>query len=152
MSSRGFSLVEVLVVIGIFLVLGAVVLPVAGNFYTSSSLEQESNNLVTALRSAHTRSLARFNNSAHGVFLEPAVVPPRYTLYQGVNYAGRQTAYDVVTILPPSFTLSTTIAGADIRFSAGPALTSDVGTITLTPSGQAPRIITVNKFGGIYEN
>ncbi len=144
-------MIELLITVAIFLALGAVVLPVAGNFYTSSSLEQESNNLLTTLRYARTRSFARVNAAAHGVNFEPSAAPPRYTLYQGASYAVRDTSYDFVTTLPAGYTLA--VSGAsDFNFPAGQALPVTATTITITQPAQGSRQITINKFGGIYEN
>ena len=87
---KAFSLIEILVAISIFLILGAVTTPFAINFYQRYQSINERNLLVSLFREARTMSMAGQGSSHHGVH----IASDQYTLFEGPIYAARDQAKD----------------------------------------------------------
>jgi len=151
MTNKGFTLVELLTVIAVGLVLLAVAVPIYGGLQVSSQLNETSSLLVMALREARENSASGLNNSPHGVYIQS----DRYTLYQGVSFGGRDTAYDRETILEDVLSLSFNLVGSggagDINFSQGLAVNNKTGTTTLSHSAQGSIDIVLNSWGIVEE-
>lgn len=144
---RGFTLIEFIVVIGITLLLVAAISPLYSTLQ-SSQLNESSAQIAQTLRMARERSVARVNNSSHGVFFEiNAEGDDRFILYQGVSYGARDTSYDRATTLDSSLSISTTISGNDVNFSKGLGVPNNTGTVTLTHDVSGTRTTTINSFG-----
>ncbi|MDP1719361.1 MAG: prepilin-type N-terminal cleavage/methylation domain-containing protein [bacterium] len=141
-GDQGFTLFELLVVLGIFTILLAIGLPVAYDFYYRSAFESEYNLLFAVLQQARGLSLVNHNESAHGVY----VLPDSFVVFQGPSYAGRIAAQDHV--FPRS--TSVIISGpAELVFSALEGTTAS-STYALTQE-TASRPIYVNSEGLVYE-
>lgn len=156
----GFTLVELMVVVGIAALLAGAAFPLYGNLQVSGQLNETSAQLVQTLRLARTRSVARVNDTAaqpapHGVYLEINAGADRYILYQGASYALRATAHDRAVTLADGLSISTSLAGTgdanDINFSRGLGVPNKTGTITLTHTAGGSRTITLNTFGAVTE-
>jgi len=140
----GFSLLELLFIIGITLLLAATTIPIYGGLQVSSQLNETTSQIIQTIRIAKERSVARINDSAHGVFLDTA--NKKYTLYQGFAWPGTIIREE---ILASAFSLSTT--QADINFSKGLGIPNILATvtITLTHAASGSRQITINSFGAV---
>ena len=79
---KGFTLVELLVVIALTLIIAAAAIPIYGNLQVSSQLNENTSQIIQALRTARERSLAGFNNEAHSVEFQS----DRYILSPGSDY------------------------------------------------------------------
>jgi len=145
---KGFTLIELLIVIGITLVLAGAVSPIYGNLQVSAQLNEESSQIVQAIRLAKEKSSARVNNSQYGVYFQAN----SYTLYQGSAYALRNSSYDRVTTLSDSVTITSTLTGNEINFSKGLGEPSNTGTVTITHSVSGSRVIDINSLGKVEEN
>jgi prepilin-type N-terminal cleavage/methylation domain-containing protein len=145
--NKGFTLVELLVVIGITLVVAVTAVPIYGNLQVSSQLNENSSLIIQTVRTARERSVGRLNNAAHGVYITASA----YTLYQGASYATRNSSYDRTTTLDSVLTMSTTLAGDEVNFSKGLGVPNTTGTITLTHDVQGSKTITINSFGAIQD-
>lgn len=146
-AQGGFTLVELLVVISITLVLAVAAVPIYGNLQVSSQLNENSSLIIQTVRQARERSVARLNNSAHGVY----ITSTSYALYQGSSYATRDSSYDRVTTLDSAVSLSTTLVSKEVNFSRGIGMPNNIGTITLTHEAQGTKTITINSFGMVEE-
>lgn len=140
--SAGFTLFELLVVLGILTILLALGLPVTYDFYYRSIFESEYNLLFAALQQARGLSMVNHNESAHGVY----TLSSDFVVFQGSSYAGRTVSQD--RLFPRS--ASVAISGpAELVFSALDGATAS-STYTLT-QGTASRPIFVNSEGLVYE-
>lgn len=150
-NEKGFTLIELLIVVAIILILVAAAIPIYGNLQVKSQLNENSAQIVQALRTARGRSAARLNNAAHGVYFEinPDNVD-KYILYQGSSYAGRNSSYDRETSLGSSLHISTTVTGNEVNFSKGLGA-PNTGTIILTHDTAGARYISVNSIGMIQD-
>lgn len=148
--NSGFTLIELLTVIGITLVLVVAVVPIYGNLQVSSQLNDSMDQIVQTLRTARERSIARSNDSAHGVFFEiNAPGDDRFILYQGDSYAARDSNYDRALTLSSSIVLSTTLSGDGVTFSKSFGAPNATGTVTLTHDAQGVRTVTITRIGSI---
>jgi prepilin-type N-terminal cleavage/methylation domain-containing protein len=151
---KGFTIIELLIVITITLILAAASVPIYGNLQVSAQLNENSAQIIQALRTAREYSVAGFNNVQHGVFFE--INPDsddRYILYQGSTYATRNSSYDRAVTLDSSLTLSTSLTGGanEVNFSKGLGTPIQIGTITLTHDASGSKVIVVNSFGMVEE-
>lgn len=144
-KGEGFTLIEILIVIGITIALTAVVVPIYGNLQVKSQLNENSSQIIQTLRTARQRSVARFNNEQHGVKL----LTNGYILYQDLV----DSDYDREVILDESMSLSWNLSGGadSINFSKGLGLPDVTGTVTLTNEISGSRSIIINSFGLVEE-
>lgn len=89
-SKSGFTLIEILISLGIFAILFAIGLPLSLDSYRNYILNSETSNLVTLIRRAESLALSNVHNSSHGIYIEE----DRIILFEGESYAARNTAFD----------------------------------------------------------
>ena len=123
----GFTLIEILVVVAIFVIVLGFALGVGSEFYRSQVLIAEKDNLVGLLRSARNQAMNNINQSSHGVFIDSN----QYILFEGESYSARHQDFDEA--FPLSYGVS--IGGAnEVVFRALDGQSSASGTITITNS------------------
>lgn len=139
-NKKGFSLIELIVVIGIMSVLGST------SFYTFKSFQNHNllNNTAQVIAQSLTRaqilSRAVKNDSAWGIYVQI----DKATTYQGDNFASRNTAYDEDLNFPGVITAE---AAVDINFEklSGQLASSKQININLVNGGG--KTITINTKG-----
>jgi len=89
---KGFTLIEVLIVIAILGGLAGLGLFVSIDFYKSYAFHSERNIVVSVIQKARSQSLANINESKHGVYFGTN----NYVIFQGGNYASRNATYDEI--------------------------------------------------------
>jgi prepilin-type N-terminal cleavage/methylation domain-containing protein len=149
-SKSGFTLVELLIVIALFIVVIGASLPLTSHLRVSAQLNDAADGLVHTIRTAQERAKSRFRGQAHGVYIDiQAATDDSIVLYMGSSYATRQSSFDRNIVLDSGLTLSTTLSGQDLNFSAGSADTNQFGitTTTITHSVDGHRHIVVNSLG-----
>jgi len=99
---KSFTLVEILLVIGIFAILISFLVPIGLNFYTSQQLETISQEMVQTLRRAQLKAMAVELDSSFGVYLTAG----KYILFKGDSYLTRDSLYDEVFNLPGIINIS----------------------------------------------
>jgi prepilin-type N-terminal cleavage/methylation domain-containing protein len=149
-GKRGFTLVEILITVSITIILAAAAFPVYGSLQVSAQLNENSSQIIQALRTAKQRSLAGYNNSEHGV----KFVANSYVLFQGSSYAVRQSTYDRSVTLDSPLGLFWSFGGGvdEINFSKGVGVPNTTGTITLVHDVSGTRTISINSLGMVEEN
>jgi prepilin-type N-terminal cleavage/methylation domain-containing protein len=93
---KGFTLLEFLVVIAIFLVVLAGSVPFVTGFYVTQKLEEAAADIMFTMRRAQSQSIAGLGDSQFGVRLESS----EYILFQGSSYATRDSSQSEVFALP----------------------------------------------------
>ncbi len=87
---RGFTLVELLLVIALMLIVGVFMFPLGISFYRSQMANEAIEGIQSALRRAQTFSMTGKHDSSFGVkFFEDS-----YLLFEGESYASRDTSQD----------------------------------------------------------
>jgi len=81
-TGAGFTLIEILAVIGILAVLGTFGYLVTIDFYKSYAFNAERNAIVAILQKARSQSLANINQFPHGVHFDS----DQYVIFQGSVY------------------------------------------------------------------
>lgn len=89
---KGFTLIEVLIVIAILGGLAGLGLFVSIDFYKSYAFHSERNIVVSIIQKVRSQSLANINESKHGVYFGTN----NYVIFQGENYASRNATYDEI--------------------------------------------------------
>ncbi len=152
--SSGFTLVEILIVISIFIILAAVSIPIYSNWQNSTVLHASTVTIKEALELVKARSKAGYNNISHGVYFDVnASSSDAFTIYQGSNYLSREPAHDLITELDEVLNLTTSLADNEINYSKGLGRPNANGNIILTNSNTGNvRNIFINSLGVIDIN
>lgn len=146
-QSSGFTLIEILIAIALFLLLAAASFSIYGNLAVSSQLDDAHSGILSALRIARVYSMSGLNNSSHGVYFEDNPVQDKYILYQGPSYLSRDTNYDNAVTLDSSLSIFTDFTSNDVNFSMGRGIPNATGTVTISHSAKGFKNISINRFG-----
>ncbi|MEK7510561.1 MAG: type II secretion system protein [Patescibacteria group bacterium] len=142
---KGFTLIETLVVLGMFFAAVALAVPVFRSFQKESDLSNATHQIQNILKLAQSKTIASESESKYGVSFNTALTPHRYTLFQGNSYASRDPAFDQVFILPTSVEifLISLGAGSEAVFDRIQGTTSQSGTISLRVIGDPSKTATI---------
>ncbi|MCH7828739.1 prepilin-type N-terminal cleavage/methylation domain-containing protein [Patescibacteria group bacterium] len=132
MKQRGFTLIEILVVVGIIVLFLGLSIPQLRSFQQVSYLENTGKEVVATLRLAKSRTLASEGALQYGVYFDTLSTPNQYTLFQGSSYAARDPAEDQVTELSKTIEISVISLGGgnEVVFLRLTGQASVQGTIT----------------------
>lgn len=138
---RGFTLTELLLVIGIMLIIAIFTSPIGISFYQTQLLNETSDGLTSALRSAQSFARSGKHNHSFGV----RILSDSYVLFEGDSYASRVVGEDDIFHISGTVVLS----GIDeIVFSALDGKPNVVGIISIS-SGSRGREIEILTSGNI---
>lgn len=140
--TKGFTLIEFILVMTLFVLTAAFMYPVGIGFYHAQQLDSFTQEVARALQSAHTAAITQKHDSAHGV----RFLPTTYVQFEGAGYDTRNTDQDYVRPIPYGITRT----GIDeVVFSAYSGGASVSGEVLLSLS-QATNTITVTTAGLVY--
>ena len=137
--TRGFTFVEILVVVAIISVLAAITSDAFKNFHRSASLRVASQETYQALVDARNNTLASEGDSVHGVHIEPTKV----VRFVGSSYSSTSPA-NVEYQFEGGVTAATSLTGgtSEIVFERLTGIPNASGNITFS-QGSASRGIVV---------
>lgn len=143
---RGFTLLEILLVIGIIAVLISISSPFLLDFYRSWQIETTGQEIVQTARRAQLKAVSGEMDSNFGVRFSAN----QYALFRGDSFLSRDTAYDEVFELAPGLNLS---GISEIVFLKPEGKTNppEGGDIILT-NGQKTFTININQLGRVNLN
>jgi prepilin-type N-terminal cleavage/methylation domain-containing protein len=144
---KGFTLVELIIVLGIIILVSAMSLPFVSTFQVTSDLRTYNDGLAQAMRTAQFRAIDGYQGTNWGVYLDNA--GKKYVIYSGNNYAARVTDSDLETGFNSAFSLTANF-GNDINFTIYNGLPSVNGTTTFTGTTDVTRYVTISSLGLIY--
>lgn len=137
---KGFTLLEVLLVITTITVLAAISVPVYSFLQVRNDLDVATNTTLQTLRRAQTLSQAVDGDSSWGVKLQTADI----TLFKGTSYALRDTNFDEVYTLSGNVTPT---GVSEVVFSKLLGDPNTTGTLTLTSTNNETQNITIGTKG-----
>ncbi|OGE82839.1 MAG: hypothetical protein A2846_04330 [Candidatus Doudnabacteria bacterium RIFCSPHIGHO2_01_FULL_49_9] len=141
-SGAGFTLMELLVVLGLFAILLGAGVPITLGMYRQYSFHSERDMLVSIIAKARTQALSNVNEAPHGL----AIAGGNYIIFEGADYASRVQSLD--EIIPANPTITFTGSTSEITFAQLTADATGAGTLTMT-SGNRTADIIVNNEGRI---
>ena len=137
--SRGFTLIEVIVVIGIMALLAGLGATVSFTYLRGQRLETSAELILSETMRAQTDAYTQADDQAHGV----KVLSDRVVRFEGVSYAARITAKDEIDMFPGSLTVS---GLSEWAFAAASFYPGTAGTMTLTDGDQSYDL-TISSYG-----
>ncbi|MEK7643548.1 MAG: GspH/FimT family pseudopilin [Patescibacteria group bacterium] len=156
-NGRAFTLVELVIVMGIMLATLVAATPIYGNLYFSTQLDEAKSDLIQKFRTARQRAVAGFDNKTHGVYLDInfSGTQDRYILYSrsGTSY-GTADPTDTIVVLDQALQLErdpAQLSSADINFTKGGGAPSVNGTFTIRHVSEGIRTIRITPLGLIRE-
>lgn len=147
-NMRGFTMVELVIVIAITMIITLVALSTQGSFLVNTNLENNTTQIVETLRSAETRAESGFHDDSWGVFFSGDA----FVLFKGTDYATRDTSFDIETTLPSSISISginLNGGGNSVVFNKLTGETSQYGSLIVADNSNNTHEITINSKGTI---
>jgi prepilin-type N-terminal cleavage/methylation domain-containing protein len=145
-GAKGFSLVELLVVVGILVLLTGIIMTTFVSFRKGQALDKDAELMVAVLRQARSQTLASKNLSQYGVHFASSKI----TIFTGTTYsAGAGGNYDFpLNATDTIITINLVGGGSDVVFKRLSGETSQNGTIVVSsPTTSRTRTITIYKTG-----
>lgn len=143
---KGFTIIELIMVISIVAILGAIMMPMSTNLLVRQQLRTKTNELVTALRTAQINTLAGKQADQWGVRLENNQI----IMFKGSSWTSPGTSFDHYYDLPGTITPSPT--PTEIVFGKLTGNPSNTITITLTNRLGEVKNISINPIGTVDVN
>jgi len=126
----GFTVIEIIIVVGIVAVIGASIsagtVQILAQSYFTNSVER----ITHTLRTAQIYSVSGREDSSWGVHYEP----DKLVLFKGTDYASRNPSFDVETPIPDSVEVT---GWSDVYFDRLRGLPSATPTILIEVLGRA---------------
>lgn len=99
-QSFGFTINEFVIVMVMLTFLGMIVVSNFDNLLKKSDADAGAQEFANVLRLAQSRTVSSESSSQYGVYLNTAVTPHQYVLFQGTSYAARNASEDQTYNLP----------------------------------------------------
>lgn len=151
-NKKAFTLVELIVSIGIISLILAVVVPSISNSRNTRFLIQANQDILTALNKARSNAISSVGGDSHGVYIESNKV----TVFEGSAY-NQLDSKNQVTLLDKNIEInsfSLNGGGASIVFAKLSGSTNQYGTINLRVKSDTAKnkTITISRNGIINSN
>lgn len=144
-KSFGFTLIEILIIVGIFIILIFLSAQVFPYFQKEVTLNNSAEEIINNLRLAQNKTLASEGASQYGVYFDTSTNPHQYTLFKGVNYANRVISQDEVHKLSKIIEIyENTLAGSEVVFNRLNGESSQTGKISIRLKDTPSRFKTVS--------
>jgi len=137
---KGFSLVEILIVIAILAFLLVLLAPSGIQFYRTQQLDTVTEEIVQALRKAQLNSMSVKSDSAFGVYFSSG----QYVLFRGNSYLSRdqEEVFEILNDISFSGDIS------EVVFSKLNGDPNNIGNLILTLDNKT-KTININSLGRI---
>lgn len=143
---RGFTLVEVMLVIGILGVIVGLAIPFYQSFQISSALDNAGQEIVQALRNTQAKAIASQGLESQGVHFGTN----QFIVFSGATYNPVDPDNEIFEL---SNTIDITSSGSnEVVFSVGEGLPDTQPVITITSSNNESKVISINALGRINAN
>ncbi len=140
MINRGFSLFEMIIVVGLIIVVSAIILPSYRGFGYSNDLSVAVNAVVQGLNQAQALARSGDGDSDWGIKIESGKV----IIFKGSSFISFNAVSDQVFPIPLDITFS---GLSQVIFAKFTGLPNQTGSVTLTGIVGNFAIITINQQG-----
>lgn len=132
-KNYGFTIVELLTVIAIFLIIYGIAAQIFPVFQKEGELSNSTEKIINILRLGQSKTLASEGASRYGVYFDTATNPHRYILFKGANYASREVNSDEVHEISKSVEIYEIILGGgqEVVFSRLTGEIANSGKVSL---------------------
>lgn len=130
-SASGFSLIEIIVVVGIIMVLGAVMAPAIANWARNYQIRGAVQNLAGDIQTARNRAISKNANQGVSIVVEDVTTYwthleddqtlPKTTARQGIDFAAPDAAQSVRRTLPEGIEFALNAADCPVVAGFAPA-------------------------------
>jgi len=144
-SGAGFTLVEVLTIVGILIVLTAISIPAFRFFQKESDLNNSAEEIINILRLAQNKTLASEGASQWGVYFTTSTSPHQYILFKGTTYNPSATDNEIHN-LPKSveiYEIELTGGGSEVIFDRVTGTTNQFGEVSLRLKTDTSKVKTI---------
>ena len=152
-KGTGFTLIEIILVVGIFAILLTVSMAAFGSFRDDSQLQNTTNDIQAVLRLAQNKTVASEGAEQYGVYFNVSSSPHEYILFGGASYASGavETIYRLSDLVQFSSTIFSGLSGQEVVFDRIQGTTTNYGEVVLQSTLDAvnTRIISVSGGGSI---
>ncbi len=150
-TRKGFTLIEILIVIAILAVLVTIIVSTFSLFNKNEAIKKDTETVVEVLQQARSQTLSSKNGSQYGVHFGTSKI----TLFTGATYsAGASTNSDTTLASTDTIvTVTLTGGGNDIVFTRLTGETAQNGTVVVSsPTSSRTKTVTIYKTGVIESN
>jgi len=150
---RAFTLIEVLIVVGVMALLVGLSSLSLVSFGKGSELESARTSVVQALRESQSNSLANLGNTSWAVHFETNFETNKVVIFQntGSGYNPGDSVNNRTKVMPKGVAIAWNLTGGTdyLMFDKGLGTTLNNGTITITSTANTTATITINSEGMI---
>ncbi|MEE8131823.1 MAG: prepilin-type N-terminal cleavage/methylation domain-containing protein, partial [Candidatus Paceibacterota bacterium] len=140
-NMKAFTLLELLITLGISAMVLAVSWPLMTNIYLSFQITSEVDNLIAVLRKAQSLAFTNQDQSPYGVY----ILESQYLVFKGSSYAGRDPTFDEKFAKPSDIIIS---GLSEVVFTPLSGVSNATGTFDLS-NGRQNLSIQINDEGTI---
>lgn len=138
---NGFTLLEIVITMGILALLATLTLPLTTDAYRSFVLDSELKNFISILRRSQSFAMSNKLESDYGVKLQP----DNFVVFKGSSFVARDPDFDENYPREGAVTITGFDEIVFQRLSGSPTATA---TAELS-AGSGTRIININRYGSI---
>ncbi len=121
-ASKGFTLIELSLVIALMFLIGVFVSPVGMAFYKAQLLNESYEGMINAMRQAQIFSMTGKNNHSFGLSIQDDL----YVVFEGDSYATRLPSEDVVFPLASAVAVSGIEEIVFSKLTGEPSVSGDI--------------------------
>lgn len=138
-KARGFTLIELILVIAVFSIIFSSASVVFGNMIGRNNLKYHGYLLVQNLREARMNSISHKNDSEWGIHFNDAVTPYGYTFFKGASFVTRDSDYDLDFEFPEIIGISQLNFGGtkEIVFHVSSGFPTTTGNLALATDNES---------------
>ena len=143
---RGFTLVELLLVIAIITIMAGLSIPFVQNTQLSTDLGNQTQSVISLVRRAQRQAIDGQNAIGWGVNFDNS--NKIITLFAGSDFVNRDVEYDYISKIPNLVELTTDF-GDQIFFPLYSSEPTASGTVEIVSNNQDSRKVIINGYGKI---
>ncbi len=154
-TNKGFTLIQLIIVIAILTILVAVMIPSLTKFRNAQALKNTTDDIVSLLNNARLNTISSLNSNYYSVHFESA----RAVSFTGGTFAEPNSSNKVITFntavtIPASGGINLNGGGSNVSFTRLTGDTTQYGTIVvqLKSDSTQKKTITINKTGAVSSN